>query len=107
MFGSSGGVGQWICNQLVLDGMKVRAISRNIEGLSSFPLLKDCEIFQADARVLETLGSAVAGADHVVISVRILLLQAFCLIDLLLPGRHNSISNQKMGRRKQSQSSMF
>jgi uncharacterized protein YbjT (DUF2867 family) len=70
VFGATGGVGQLICKQLLKDGYKVRAISRDVETAKKFELLTGCEFKRADARIPSTLIDGVMdGSDVVVISV--------------------------------------
>lgn len=69
VFGSSGGVGQQICRSLKTNGFGVTAISRDVNKLSGFELLNECRFVQADARVKDTIGPAIEGANAVIISV--------------------------------------
>jgi len=72
VFGASGGVGQQICSKLVQSGQFiVTAVTRDVERVNNqlFPLLDDCKIEYADARKIDTLGSVLEDAKHVVISV--------------------------------------
>ena len=96
VFGASGGVGQQICSKLVQSGrftvlsqliwwlhslgvycnaqsgrFAVSAVTRDVKRVNSqlFPLLSECKIVYADARKVDTLGSVLEDAKHVVISV--------------------------------------
>jgi uncharacterized protein YbjT (DUF2867 family) len=71
VFGASGGVGQLICRSLKsVKGIDtVTAVSRNINSLATFDLLKGCQFVEADALKTESLKPALDGADFVIISV--------------------------------------
>jgi nucleoside-diphosphate-sugar epimerase len=73
VFGASGGVGQQICRTLLNNNFEVTATSRDITKLDSadatFELLKGCDYVQADARIPETIPSAIEGANSIIISV--------------------------------------
>ena len=49
----------------------VSAVTRDVKRVNSqlFPLLSECKIVYADARKVDTLGSVLEDAKHVVISV--------------------------------------
>lgn len=71
VFGASGGCGQLICNKLLTSPgiTSVKAVSRTVEGLKDFELLKGCEFVKADALDKESLPAALEGCDILVLNL--------------------------------------
>jgi hypothetical protein len=53
VFGATGGLGQWCSKSLLDAGYAVQAVTRNREKCLNFDLLTNCNIIEADARVLD------------------------------------------------------